>query len=531
MRNLIYILIALTIGHTVYAQNSYPAEYSSVFTDRSFFISGEEIQFSGLIYMDSSKEILSKVIYVELIDPLGNKINQLKLYLNNNYFQARLLIPETTLSGYYFLRVYSKWMRNSMTVSFSKVMLKIVNPFLIDVQQLPDSLYIKANNEYSSILKNNSPDMEHFQSGEQIKLNLSDIDIPEFDILCVSVIPKATKIYFPIFNGDMPNDFSTIRFYPESRGLSLSGRLLNNQIPLPYHMVYLNIIGEKDFKSAFTDSLGKFQIPLPRNYYMQELILGVDYKDDANIQLKIYNDFELESELLKVPKFRLNAEEEKLSIQLAKQYQINKWYSDSVEAKPLDIEQMPFYGRADRIIDFSFYIPLDSLSLYFTDLPSNVYIKKRKGKRYLQVIGQETGLSIYHPLLLVDWIPVNDAELVLAMSPHNIKKIEVLNRLYYHGNRIYAGIIHVQTMEGNMADLKLPNTNIYLNYQFPQPETDEPKLQFPGTSFWKVLSDHELLDISFKAPKLSGDYLIQIQGIDKEGALINKNITFKVLAD
>lgn len=288
-------------------------------------------------------------------------------------------------------------------------------------------------------------------------------------------------------------------------------------------------MGKKDFMSVYSDSLGHFYFSLPHEYESHELMIGAAYKNGGSIELFIDNDYDITEHQNKVLKFGLSDEEQELSLLLAKQYQINKWYFDSLHQEEKKLQSIPFYQQVFKTIDFDFYVPLDSLSQYFTDLPSYVQVKKRKGKRYLQVIGEESGLMVYEPLIMVDWIPVDEADRILAMNPANIKKIDVINRLYYHGNRTFGGIIHIHTRDGNMADLKFPESNIYLNYQFPVAEIKtNPKLKFPGTYYYKVIQKDEEESLNIAAPDISGNYVLLIQIIEKSGNKVKYPFPFTV---
>jgi len=518
MRKLLIILSILVFGVHIQAQNKYPAEHSNILSDRAFFVSGEEIQFSGNITIDSVENILSSIVYIELIDPLGNKINQQKYYLNGgNSFEGRIIIPESTISGYYFLRAYTNWMKNAGSDSFDQLMLKIVNPFILDLQSLPDSLRLEkeAYAPYNDLRGVSLNTVYHEQ--EAINMNLKDIDVEDVDLIQVSVVPEGSQQFPETTIKPSVNYIDSVKYFPETRGLSLNGSVLLNGEKSAYHLVNLNVIGEKDFLSVFADSLGKFHFPLPKKYGIQELMIGAQEKA-GDIQVLVDNDYESGSYSGKVFDFVLSKTEEKLALQLAKQYQINKWYYDSISEESKKKNSIPFYRNPFKTIDFDYYILLDSVSQYFTDISSYVLVKKKHGHRYLQIMGEESGFMVHEPLLLVDWIPINNAERIFAMNPANIKKIEVVNKMYYHGNKTYGGIIHVRTREGNMADLKFPESNIYLNFQFPEQKImDENLLQFPGTAFNKIYSKDEISPISIPSPKLPGRYILMIQSLDKDG--------------
>lgn len=517
MKKLIFISSFLVFVFQMQAQNQFPAEYSSILCDRAFFVSGEEIHFSGNVTTDSDEGILSTVVYIELIDPMGNKINQQKSYLDGHIFKGNMIIPESTISGYYILRSYTQWMRNTGAKSFDQIMIKIVNPFLLDVQKLPDSLSLDKEKLSENIEFDDSIINETYKSSDEIEINLQDFEIENIDLVQISIIPYGSQNFTKTEEKSLVRYVEAVHYLPETRGLSLHGTIIVNGEKSPYHLVNLNIMGEKDFLSVFTDSIGKFHMALPKYYGIQELMIGAQEKA-GDIEILIDNDFDVDAYNSHVYDFELSQQEKELALQLAKQYQINKWYFDSISEESKKIKSIPFYQNPFKTIDFDYYILLDSVSQYFTDISSYVLVKRKNGKRYLQIIGEESGFMVYEPLLMVDWIPINNAERIFAMNPANIQKIEVLNRMFYHGNNTYGGIIHVITRDGKMSDLRFPESNLYLNYQFPERETnDENLLQFPGTSINKTFKGEKISKLSFNTPKLPGKYIMLIQTLDQSG--------------
>ena len=71
----------------------------------------------------------SKVLYVELINWNGVKLANLKLKLDKSGSSASLQIPGDLLSGNYYLRAYTKWMRNFSVNDYEYRLIKIVNPY------------------------------------------------------------------------------------------------------------------------------------------------------------------------------------------------------------------------------------------------------------------------------------------------------------------------------------------------------------------------------------------------------------------
>ena len=62
------------------------------------------------------------------------------------------------------------------------------------------------------------------------------------------------------------------------------------------------------------------------------------------------------------------------------------------------------------VVVFDDFVELDSMSQYFTDLPSWVKVKRENGRRKLVLAGPEAELTFSDPIVLIDWVPIDDFE-------------------------------------------------------------------------------------------------------------------------
>ena len=82
----------------------------------------------------------STVMYVELIKWDGTKLAQSKVSIEDHLAAGSLQIPATLESGNYYLRAYTKWMRNYSPYEYAYVPLKVINPYSRMIDQGPDAL-------------------------------------------------------------------------------------------------------------------------------------------------------------------------------------------------------------------------------------------------------------------------------------------------------------------------------------------------------------------------------------------------------
>jgi len=135
---LLVLVILFSFCQGLKAQNilaGAAGERIQVCTDRTLYVSGEKVLFSAVIFNEKHlfAEEFSRTFYCELITPDGNKIVSRKYLLQNSSGQGCLTIPEETISGIYFLKFYTRFMRNISTDEYKYIMLKIINPFKTEV--------------------------------------------------------------------------------------------------------------------------------------------------------------------------------------------------------------------------------------------------------------------------------------------------------------------------------------------------------------------------------------------------------------
>lgn len=512
--NILILVLVFSLGK-LKAQEAYPAENLSMWADRAMYISGESILFAGAVSMNNSSEILSKVIYAELISPEGQKINKIKIPINKSFFEGEIKIPDDVISGNYYLRAYTKWMRNGSPKDYEYVLLKIINPYNKEVLSINDSLILEDS------LLTIIPNDEKLKMSECLEGGDFIVDLKSMNskIYSLSIIPELCQAQTYHIKKTQNTNYPQINYYPETRGLSISGKILNVDKPSPYHRLNVSLLGKKDFISVMCDSLGQFNISLPIEYLNHELFLIAEEKKGVKAKILIDQDFCSEDIQVPTPVFFLNGQEKDLVLKMAKNSQIIKTFYPKKELERSKKDIIPFYGSVSKTIVFDKYITLDSLQLYFTDIPSGVSIHKSKGRRTFRLMGEQYELSLYPPLMLVDWVPVNQAEKLLAMSPSLIKKIDILNKSYLHGDQIYGGIIHIQTHKGDFGNVKFDESGQYLKFDFFSVylHHNMDVNPFVNTVLWKTFQDDIGKAAKVNCPQIYGDYILQYQGIDNKG--------------
>lgn len=113
-------------------RSGYVGEKLYVHTDKNFYVPGEILWFR--IYdVDASFHrplSISKIAYVELLDPSNRSLLQEKISLRPGEEGGSFIIPVTIPSGNYRFRAYTRWMRNFGVDYFFEKNICIANPQL-----------------------------------------------------------------------------------------------------------------------------------------------------------------------------------------------------------------------------------------------------------------------------------------------------------------------------------------------------------------------------------------------------------------
>jgi hypothetical protein len=131
-------------------------------------------------------------------------------------------------------------------------------------------------------------------------------------------------------------------------------------------------------------------------------------------------------------------------------------------------------------------------------------------------------------LVMVDQIKVENASIVLNISPKEIDRIEIVKEPYTRGDITYGGIIHFITKSRKFETLKFPEESIFLEYNLLTKTTATNQNDaIPGYPkignclYWNPsikVSVREETIIDFNTGDEPANYEIIIEGIDNNSA-------------
>ena len=102
-----------------YAAN-YPQEKVYLHLDNNSYYQGDTIWYKAyVVQAETNKPTqISKPLYVELLDQLGNIVNRQILEIKDGHAIGQIPLTNSFFSGYFELRAYTKWMLSAPEPSY-----------------------------------------------------------------------------------------------------------------------------------------------------------------------------------------------------------------------------------------------------------------------------------------------------------------------------------------------------------------------------------------------------------------------------
>jgi len=512
-------------------------EKIALFTDRETYAVNEDILFSAFNVSSPSLRSAdwSNILYVELIAPNGEAFARKKYVFSQEGTTGALRIPSSVLTGNYYLRAYTRWMRDYSPYNYFYKMITVINPFRGELLESRGNSGKETLTEVPAIHPadlNLKMAKRIFQKREPVSLEISGTSVGDYaDKLVVSVIPKGTENQLIPKLADQKDQKFSPDFIPETRGLSISGKVVNaaDSVPMPFTLVGLTIFKENpENQNVLTNEKGQFFFDLSKLKGEYEIFISA--KSNENPLILVDNDFSTQKIDLPYVPLDLSEESKKIYQSLAFNSQMQTLYmQQKVESELKSFSSdSTFYGKPDFVLKLDKYIVLPSVKDYIYELMPQLGVRHDGKRTTLKVLGVYSDLAINDPLVLVDMVPIFDIDRVLELQPDKIERIEVVSVPYVRGDIIFGGIVSFFSKKGDLAGIDLPSVGRFITYEMlssnlvqKDPDTQNQRIpDLRNCLYWNPdlkLKGTEPVKISFITGDSVGDYLIVIQAIDQTG--------------
>lgn len=549
-KHVTYLLILIFSTGPLVAQEL--KESYLLVTDRGHYICGEELYYRVHV-LNSDSDPVSSSFYVELIDPRGQALINSKISADPEGGSGLIRIPDGLASGTYYLRAYSRWMRNCGPETYSYTSMQVYNPYTNTVLAADPSGNL-ISREYDFSEEGNVYEQftatlsgEFASTRESMELRLENKERYDHLDLSVSIVQKnllsGQRVYPSTCRLDVSEE---ARFIPETSGVSISGRAISasDGSPASYATVYLSVLGrQREFFCNYADSSGRFFFSFPDRYGSYELFLSTHHADYEELELLIDSDFS--NEEIQLPSYPLKLDSTLAARinEMSVNSQVNRQFYPSGEPSAIQDtvrDETLFYGHPTVTIQFGDFIKLPTLSEYFYEVIPQVSLRRNRNRTTFQVNGLHPDLRLYQPLVMIDGVAIFDMEALLEVSPRLIDRVEIITAPYLRSDVTFGGIISLITKENDMGYIDLPSSGLLLKYQMLEQKMPEDpilkvtKSNLPDTRntlLWEphiTLEPGKDLSLDFTTADTRGDYEVTIRGWTSEGRSFEKRIPFVV---
>jgi len=513
-----------------------------LFADRNIYCVKEEICFTAEYSIIEELDTLSwsTVLYVELIRWNGNKLAQMKLKLVRPATSGSMEIPGNVPSGNYYLRAYTKWMRNYSARDYAYLPVKIVNPFRSETDEGPaeksaaaETLTLNTGQKMLVDGVSCTPVKNEYKPGEraEVEIQIENMKFIDFDRYCISVvkvgaIDTTVKSYEP--GSTSPgNNISDIEYLPEIRGITISGEIIDNSTTLPAENIIVSLSETRHgehFAVNRTNERGRFVFSLPYMQGQHEFFI------QADIPSEILIDNGFCSQPVKLPylSFSLKKDETDFVREMVVNQQISERYLSDKDtltgSQQTEPEPIVFYGNRKSVYSTDKFIELPNVEEFVYEIIMEAtVINEKGGTSYISMRRPDN--AHYLPLILMDNIQVNNDERLLKTPLNRIERVEAINMDYIVGSKLYNGILSFYSRNKDFAGLDLNKNSMFFTcelysdndpgYYFQNRPSDPRVPDRRNLLYWNPdihLSPYEKTAISFFTSDCTGDYVVYVRG-------------------
>lgn len=529
-------------------------EHVYVHTDKPYYYPGEPLWFKGYINYNEPKwrDSLSKVMYVELINPKKEITLAKTLKIDSGVFYNDFILPDTLPAGNYYLRAYTNLNRNFGDSSLFVKAIPILN-ITDKVDYALADTSDTANKEKLQVLV--TADKPRYKPREKITLTIhtkdnegkplaANLSMSVTDAVQVVAIPEPLIITNSFAHDREKQNQKTIGDikYPVEFSVGFTGRFFNNNDKPEQATLTILQLKPRDMMMTSTDENGFFSAT------------GFDFYDSATFAIKAdkakdqpYGKIKLLPR--EVPPMNFEESDRNLAIQntqspqrIISEYEVPK---DAIELNTIEVRATRIqeehekdyrvkrpYGKPDYVLK------AQDLNTSYGDLLLAI-----QGK----VPGMIPGTAQFYKALtsitsqggtlvtLNDVALAGDAEQILhTINPNTVESIEFTTRInVLYGSQGANGVISIYTKKGftpeqvsntaNFQSIKVSGYSPFRDFSAPDysdSKTDKTLADYRSTIYWNpniATANTGVATVSFFAADLEGNYRIVLEGITVNG--------------
>ncbi len=339
-------------------------------------------------------------------------------------------------------------------------------------------------------------------------------------------------------------------FVPEYNGSIITGKVINTNTENPAANIesYISVPGfETEFNSSVSNKDGLVKFEMKKLYGSSEIILQTNTAKDSIYRFDVTDPFSNTFSSTPLPAFNLNPLTENSLRQQSISMQVQNIYSGKKLKQFIipNFDTTSFYLHPDAKYLLDNYTRFTTLEEILREYVVLADVRKKGGNFHFELFDYSSNLKMKNdPLVLLDGVPVFNFNKFMEIDPMKLYKLEVLNRMYFLGTSIFEGILNWTSYKGDLAGFDPgPHTTI-IDYEGLQTEREfyTPSYategqqsshipDFRNVLLWSPnikIAAGAMKEVNFYASDVPGKYVVEVQGITKNGICGSKIFTFEV---
>ena len=336
---------------------------------------------------------------------------------------------------------------------------------------------------------------------------------------------------------------------PELYGHTINGRVTNRiGEPVPGARVMLSFPGKVAYlRIRRADNKGRFSFLMDDEIYGVREIC-VNAADDNGNALNVNLDKDVWDDVPYPSTVSLSFSEEEAN-DLQELFVHNQLYRAYHPPAPVPVPPLrSVFQDPDKVYILDDFTRFDTEET-FREIIYRVALRRKGNSFIFRVfdVYREVLLD-QDPLIMVDGIPVSEANTLIAINSKLLEKVELISALYHLDDVIWYGMVHGITYKGDASVLKLPVSYLrspwvfYSQEQKPEvitetktpegesiPETHLPDLRKRLHWDTKLRTDSKgHVQLRFSTSDVPGDFVVKASGMNEKGVWSEGKAEFSV---
>ncbi|WP_114749152.1 hypothetical protein [Pleomorphovibrio marinus] len=491
-------------------------ERVQVFVSDRHLVTGEDLWLDINVFLNEAPSPV-KVVYAEILDREGTSVSQQLIGVSKGHARGFLPVPENLDTDNYLLRVYTR--SSPYTSGETGVyhdIIAVINPESAPNPNapLPDKQLIPKP---SSLL---SVDKKQYSTQEKVALKIENIPVRENVRLAVRhTIPiQGEKMDIDWADVYTEKDWEAKQAIPEIYGHVIKGRTVSTPIDTA-EVFYLTAHGASSHlfitkpneQGQLLFETGAFR------HYDYVVVQSGKSQDQVNFVLDSPFWPAVPRESFRLPRLVVDpAHKERIKERiLAKS--VNQYFIPKSYNPPQDFASVINPDRSYLLDDYNRF---DDIATVIREYVPHVLIRKQNRKTLFRTYNKpHENMFKNNPLLLIDAMPVFDADAFAELNPKNIKRLDLLTRYFFYEKETFEGVISLTSFENDFGKFDLPKSALFIEYKgiqvpvendFTRPPSTARKPDFRNILIWEPSLSPKNDSISFTTSQLSGEYQINL---------------------